>query len=177
MHSDTPLIPYKRGRSTGWGGDTLAVMPKSRSRAKKSKGKAWRTGRAGSEYEESLTEPGPDAGLSDMVEALSLALADDEEQFYSDELLGRVLVRRGWDAVHVHLDEESSDMWTWPASAPTGDSWVPTAVTVLEDGYLVQFADFESLMRDEHAEYGSREELLDDLERIEAYRHPADPRH
>jgi hypothetical protein len=47
----------------------------------------------------------------------------------------------------------------------------------MEEGYLVQFADFESLMRDEHAEYDSREELLDDLEAIEAYRHPADPRH
>lgn len=151
-------------------------MPKSKGRTKKSKGKAWRTGRAGSEYEENVAvEPSSDVDLSHMVEALSTALAEDEVQFYSDDELGRLLIRRGWEPLHVHV-EDSSDMWSWPSSAPDGDSWVPTMVTVLEDGYLVQFADFQSLMRDEHAEYDSREELLDDLDAIEAYRHPADPR-
>lgn len=154
-------------------------MPKSKGRSRKSKGKAWRTGRAGSEYEENSTDtPGFDPALpGGMLEALSAALSDEVEQVFGDDELGSVLSRRGWDPVHVHLDEVTSDMWTWPASAPPGDSWVPTAVTVMEEGYLVQFADFESVMRDEHAEYDSREELLDDLEAIEAYRHPADPRH
>jgi hypothetical protein len=155
-------------------------MPKSKGRTKKSKGKAWRTGRAGSEYEENVVgdggvDPSTDVDFTHMVEALSTALAEDEDQFYSDDELGRLLVRRGWEPLHVHV-EASSDMWSWPTSAPDGDSWVPTVVTVLEEGYLVQFADFQSLMRDERAEYDSREELLDDLDAIEAYRHPADPR-
>lgn len=155
-------------------------MPKSKGRAKKSKGKAWRTGRAGSEYEENGgggVVAGLDSTLPDgLVQALAVALADEEEQLYSDEQLGRVLVRRGWDPLHIHV-EGSSDSWSWPASAPDGDSWVRTVVTVMENSYLVQFADFESLVQDDFAEYGSREELLDDLDAIEAYRHRADPLH
>ncbi|WP_083739107.1 hypothetical protein [Mycobacterium sp. MS1601] len=154
-------------------------MPKSKSRAKKSKGKAWRTGRAGSEYQDnSVAEPASDFDIAlpdGMLEALAESLAEEAEQVYGDEELGRVLIRRGWEPMHEHI-EDSSDMWSWLPSAPDDDSWVPTMVTVLEDGYLVQFADYEALMRDQFAEYGSREELLDDIEAIEAHRHPADPR-
>lgn len=153
-------------------------MPKSKGRKKKSNGKAWRTGRVGSEYEGNADpaagEPNFDSPADEVLaDALTAAFVDDE--VYGDEELGRVLIRRGWEPVHVHF-ENLSDTWAWPPSAPDGD-WLHTTVTVEEFGYAVDFASTETLSSDDHAEdFDSREELLEAIEAIEAYRHPNDPR-
>ena len=153
-------------------------MPKSRGRKKKSNGKAWRTGRVGSEYDDNAGAASPEsefASPADVLLAEALTAAFDEAQVYGDEELGRVLVRRGWVPVHVHFDN-MSDTWAWPPSV-AGEDWVHTAVTVEEFGYAVDYATTDALSSEDHAEdFTSREELLEAIEGIEAYRHPDDPR-
>ncbi|MGB3482850.1 MAG: hypothetical protein WBB07_11635 [Mycobacterium sp.] len=152
-------------------------MPKSKSRKKKSNGKAWRTGRVGSEYDDNSDAgvPEPDyTSPADMLLADALMAAFIENEVYGDEKLGRILIRRGWEPIHVHF-ENLSDTWAWPPSA-TGEGWVHTTVTVEEFGYAVDYASTEETSDDVVEEFSSREELLEVIEVIEAYRHPDDAR-
>ncbi|CAN5396157.1 hypothetical protein BH10ACT9_BH10ACT9_60010 [soil metagenome] len=155
-------------------------MPKSKGRTKKSKGKAWRTGRAGSEYDDGSTDspPGLDFSLmpEGLAEVLSAALAEEEfEQAPStDDKLAGKLIRRGWVPVVFESPDDRWDMWQWPPSSPGLDGWMATSISVDGGEYLVDFAD--PYTEDGPVTYETRVELLDDIDAIEAYRHPADPR-
>lgn len=151
-------------------------MPRSRGRKKASRGKAWRTGREGSSYDDSASssEFGEVDGVDLDLLARSLA-ADDDVVRYADDKLGGRLLSRGWVAVHTYVDD-LSDMWVWPPSKPDAEDWVPTMVTVQEEGYIMQSVDWGERQVDHAVFYETRAELLDDIESIEAYRHPSDPR-
>ncbi|ADT98686.1 hypothetical protein Mspyr1_20320 [Mycolicibacterium gilvum Spyr1] len=140
----------------------MVVMARSKGRKKTSGGKAWRAGR-----EISSSDQGGvgDAGFD----------GDSARRLYSDDKLGSLLIRRGWVPVHIHF-EDLSDMWVWPPSTPGDEGWVPTMITVQEDGYIMQSADYAERQVDHALHYDARAEVLADIESIEAYRHPSDSR-
>lgn len=151
-------------------------MPRSKGRKKTGRGKAWRAGREGSSSDEGAS--GGELGEVDGVDLDLLAeslVADGDVVRYTDDTLGGRLLGRGWVAVHTYVGD-LSDMWVWPPSKPDVDGWVPTMVTVQEKGYIMQSVDWGEKQVDHALFYETRAELLDDIESIEAYRHPSDPR-
>jgi len=92
-----------------------------------------------------------------------------------NDVLGEILVGRGWvKVIHDH-PEDTWDMWEWPPSAPEGDSYAAaTSIHLEHDSYVVHYADMTG---DEVFDYfDSREELLADINSIENFRDPEDPR-
>ncbi|BBY76364.1 hypothetical protein MPRF_32630 [Mycolicibacterium parafortuitum] len=154
----------------------MDLMPRSKGRKKTAKGKAWRAGRDGaSDSDAGAGDPRLDGIDVEALEESLSAVDATEHARYRDEELGARLVSRGWVAVHAHV-QQLSDMWVWPPSTPGDDGWVPTMITVQPDGYIMQSADYAEHQVDHALHYDTRVEVLADLESIEAYRHPRDPR-
>jgi hypothetical protein len=64
----------------------------------------------------------------------------------------------------------------WPPSEPAAEFWIETTIAVEEGRYAVHFADDGGDWEELIADYDTRAELLSDIDAIEAFRHPEDPR-
>lgn len=114
------------------------------------------------------------------VEALRIPPRPPKDEQFFDPDLDVLLRERGWIAFR---DEhpQSTDCWEWVASNPVpdddydwGGTW--TAISVAAHGYLVEYALTDSGAANRPtAEFATRDELLRELDTIEAYRAPAQP--
>ncbi|SKL10440.1 Uncharacterised protein [Mycobacteroides abscessus subsp. massiliense] len=114
------------------------------------------------------------------VEALRIPPRPPKDEQFFDPDLDVFLRERGWIAFR---DEhpESTDCWEWVASNPVAEDdydWCGTwtAISVVAHGYLVEYALTQTDMADQPtAEFATRDELLRELDTIEAYRPTAQP--
>ena len=167
------------------GVSSVLVMPNSKSRTKKSRGKAWRKRRARpaapvGEVHSRLPVLPPAAVTPVEVDefddwddwSFEDEWADDQdedEEVFTDPVLGEALLARGWVAEGgVH---SASECWAYPRTRPDGRVVLTTTVSLLRpDRYLVVSYGGEPVLWSEI--YDSREEVLADIESIEAHRKP-----
>ncbi|MFT9660528.1 hypothetical protein [Mycobacteroides abscessus] len=112
------------------------------------------------------------------VEALRIPPRPPKDEQFFDPDLDVLLRERGWFAFRDEYPE-STDCWEWIASVPVADddydwdgAW--TAISVSAHGYLVEYAYMDTADRPT-AQFATRDELLRELDTIEAYRPPARP--
>jgi hypothetical protein len=142
-------------------------MPNSKGRKKTSRGEAWRTGRPGSPFDPASTQGEP---------SFARPVRDATHERDRDPLLGAQLLLRGWAHIqHEHPDDDW-DMWLWPPSEPDAEFWIGTTIAVEEGRYSVHFADDGGDWEELIVDYDTRADLLVDIDAIEAFRNPTDPR-
>jgi hypothetical protein len=166
-------------------------MPNSKSRTKKSRGKAWRNRRArpaasvGAVHSRLPVPPLAEAQVEvdefDDWDEWSLEDEwadgdypgdddeDEDEEVFTDPVLGEALLARGW--VAEGGAPSASDCWAYPRTRPDGRVVYTTTVSLLRpERYLVMSYGGEPVLWS--AFYDTREEVLADIESIEAHRRP-----
>lgn len=160
---------------------TVSFMPNSKSRTKKSRGKAWRRRRA---------QPArPIAPAHSRVPAPPVREApveiddwddgswddpwlddedDEDDEVFSDAVLGEALGARGWIVMEAG---DSSDTWGYRRTREDGRVVVGTSIGVIGAArYVVASYGGDPVVWSGF--YDSREQLLADIESIEAHRCP-----
>lgn len=156
----------------------VSSMPNSKSRTKKSRGKAWRRRRAQPARPIAPAHsraPAPPARVApveiddwDDGSWDDPWLDDEDDEVFSDALLGEALGARGWIVLEAG---DSSDTWGYRRTREDGRVVVGTSIGVIGAArYVVASYGGEPVVWS--GVYDSREELLADIESIEAQRRP-----
>ena len=161
-------------------------MPNSKSRTKKSRGKAWRRHRAwhapavAPVHSRPPASPAREAPLeTDEYDDWDDWSFEDEwdddgpdehdEEVFTDGVLGDTLLARGW--VDVGANDHASDCWGYPRTRADGRVVMGTSICVIGvDRYLVVSYGGEPVVWSGF--YDNRDDVIADIEAIEAHRRP-----